>query len=119
MDLCSTSPLEEPRRFKRPEYLEACKSDQKVDKEQFWRTIPGNMFVIMASDIVSLNLRYTPNTLAPWLKSKEFVAALRKINEILMSATDASSSPDDTAAQDQGGKTPTALPTNFDGPLSH
>lgn len=52
--------LEGPRRFRREQYLEAKKSDPQVAATPFWKDIPGNLFVIIASEISTLNVRYIP-----------------------------------------------------------
>ena len=50
--------LTAPRRFLRDEYRKALESDGKLDREAYWRPISGNLFVILGSDVVNLNLRY-------------------------------------------------------------
>ena len=52
--------LAEPRRFRYEEYLDAKKQPQTVDKSLFWRSIPTNMFIIAATEIETMNLRYVP-----------------------------------------------------------
>lgn len=52
--------LANPRRFDREAYL---KDKDRLDDpatELYWTTIPTNMFVVMASDINTINLRYLP-----------------------------------------------------------
>ena len=49
-----------PRRFDRAAYLKAKSDGQAPETEAYWKTIPTNMFVVMASDINTINLRYLP-----------------------------------------------------------
>ena len=61
--------LAHPRRFLREEFgaakdKEAARAEkagekpEKIEGETFWRSIPGNLFVIMATDVINVNLRY-------------------------------------------------------------
>lgn len=52
--------LDSPRRFRRDQYLEAQKADPSVKAESYWKTIPGNLFVVVASDISTMNIRHIP-----------------------------------------------------------
>jgi hypothetical protein len=52
--------LDSPQRFRREQYLEAVKAGKEPKAEAFWKPIPGNIFVIIASDIASLNVRHIP-----------------------------------------------------------
>jgi hypothetical protein len=55
--------LESPIRFRREEYMEAKKSlTGKPNKNDFWVPIPGNTFIVMASEIVSINLTHTSHS---------------------------------------------------------
>jgi hypothetical protein len=58
--------LSSPRRFQRDEYIEAKRANEAKDSERkdqqfsankFWKPIPTNMFIILAADIGTLNLR--------------------------------------------------------------
>jgi len=50
--------LANPRRFERAEFRKAKEEDLATETEEFWFNIPGNLFIVMASDIANLNLRY-------------------------------------------------------------
>lgn len=74
--------LSETKRFRRAQYLEAQKQKSEIDPIKYWTSIPGNYFVIMASDIATLNVRHTPSTVKLYQDTFEDVAeALRKIVE--------------------------------------
>lgn len=49
-----------PKRFDRLAYVKAKDSGTKPDSATFWKTIPTEMFVIMASDINTINIRHVP-----------------------------------------------------------
>jgi hypothetical protein len=53
-----TITLASPRRFLREEFQAAHALDPEAISSDFWKAIPGNLFVIMGSDIVNLNLKY-------------------------------------------------------------
>ena len=50
--------LANPRRFERSEFRKAKAEDLATTAEEYWFNIPGNLFIVMASDIANLNLRY-------------------------------------------------------------
>lgn len=50
--------LANPRRFERAEFRKAKSEDLETVPDEFWFNIPGNLFIVMASDIANLNLRY-------------------------------------------------------------
>lgn len=52
--------LAEPTKFRRDRYLEALKSDPHLSADGFWNKIPGEIFVVMADEITTLNIRYVP-----------------------------------------------------------
>ncbi len=52
--------LATPRRFDRVAYLKAKDAGTASGTEAFWKLIPTNLFVVMASDINTVNLRYLP-----------------------------------------------------------
>ena len=58
--------LASPRRFLRDEFHLAQAAKPEIESSDYWKSIPGNLFVIMGSDIVNLNLKYVP------LKSHSF-----------------------------------------------
>jgi len=43
-------------------YLKAKEGGGSPDSENFWKTIPTNMFLVLASDINTVNLRYVPRS---------------------------------------------------------
>lgn len=55
-----TVTLASPRRFLRDEFRAKAALDPDADSADFWKGIPGNLFVIIGSDIVNLNLKYIP-----------------------------------------------------------
>lgn len=77
--------LSKPRRFDRQAYLAAKDVDSKVKPDKFWKNIPTELFVIMASEIHTLNLRYGTET----------IAALQKRNRSKQRKNDASAVPAD------------------------
>ena len=50
--------LANPRRFERAEFRKAKAEDLTTTSDEYWFNIPGNLFIVMASDIANLNLRY-------------------------------------------------------------
>jgi hypothetical protein len=54
-----TITLSNPYRFLRDEFKKEKAKEDQTRSEDFWRTIPGNLFVILGSDIVNVNIRYT------------------------------------------------------------
>jgi hypothetical protein len=50
--------LANPRRFDRDDFRKAKAEDLETVSDDFWISIPGNLFIVMASDIANLNLRY-------------------------------------------------------------
>lgn len=75
--------LEGPRRFRREQYLEAQKSDPRVKAESFWKAIPGNMFVVAASDISTLNIRHIPPVRRFGERFEDIAAALKELQQKL------------------------------------
>ena len=75
--------LETPRRFRREQYLAAQKSDPEIKAERFWKPIPGNMFVILGSDISTLNIRHIPAVSRFGEKFGDIAQALREIERKL------------------------------------
>ncbi len=53
-----TITLASPRRFLRDEFRTQADRDPDTDSTDYWKSIPGNLFVLMGSDIVNLNLKY-------------------------------------------------------------
>jgi hypothetical protein len=58
--------LADPRRFLREPFEEHKKEWPGTDSAKYWKPIPGNMFIVLGSEISNLNLRY----LAPIVLSK-------------------------------------------------
>jgi hypothetical protein len=52
--------LADPRRFLREEFHRERAEDVNAPADYFWRRIPGKLFVILGSDIASVNVRYPP-----------------------------------------------------------
>jgi hypothetical protein len=75
--------LAKPRRFLREEYEQAKQDGQTVDREMFWRPIAGNLFVLMASDVVNLNLKYIRKNPIVFHASEEERVVLRRVLERL------------------------------------
>ncbi|HEU4635200.1 MAG TPA: hypothetical protein VFS41_03425 [Edaphobacter sp.] len=50
--------LANPRRFERTQFRKAKAEDLATVPDEYWINIPGNLFIVMASDIANLNLRY-------------------------------------------------------------
>ncbi len=71
--------LRNPRRFRRDEYLKARESGVNAKIDDFWKAIPGELFVIVASEISTLNVRHIPA--APDLAARypDIAAELRKL----------------------------------------
>ncbi len=57
-----TLTLVSPRRFLREEYKEKGRPD---NRNSFWRQIPGSVFILLASDIVNLNIFYVRKVVEP------------------------------------------------------
>lgn len=71
--------LAEPSRFQRDAYLEAKKVDPTISPTTFWKKIPSNVFVIMATEITSLNLRHSsPSAVAEDPEILEMLSELLK-----------------------------------------
>ncbi len=71
--------LGEPRRFQREQYLAEREKNGTADAETFWKTIPGDLFVIVGSEVLNLNLQYVArngNVVTPTRQQKD---ALREL----------------------------------------
>lgn len=75
--------LAEPMRFQREQFLEERKKDPEANAGIYWKKIPGSVFIVLASDITSFNLRYTPTRLDRYIGSAEVPEPLRRIRERL------------------------------------
>lgn len=56
--------LAEPKRFRREDYTEDKRKGLTPDPASYWKKIPNNIFVLMGSDIHSINIRYVPGVAA-------------------------------------------------------
>jgi hypothetical protein len=71
--------LASPRRFLREQFHAEQQDLPEASSDDFWQTIPGNLFIIMGSDITNLNLRYVrENPFAPE-PSPEEIEVLRRL----------------------------------------
>ena len=52
--------MAQPKRFDRRGYIAAREAGEEANAAEFWKSIPTNMFVVMASDINTINFRYAP-----------------------------------------------------------
>ena len=50
--------ITEAARFDRPGYLEAKKTDQNIDPNEFWKIIPGAKLYVFQEKITNINVRY-------------------------------------------------------------
>lgn len=79
-----TLTLSDPKRFLRDDFHKAKDEDQSTRIEAYWRPVPGKLFVILGSDIASVNVRYPPRVthVQPLDRSKltqEDVLAVRRL----------------------------------------
>jgi hypothetical protein len=79
-----TVTLRYPKRFRRDQFVEARKNSPETKPEVYWKTIPGNLFVIMASDIATLNIRHLPANVISF--SREFTDIAEALKEIAIKA---------------------------------
>ena len=70
--------LENPRRFRREQYVEDRKNNPAIDADQYWKTIPGNLFVILGPDIASVNVRHLPS-MREFIELDDIADALREV----------------------------------------
>jgi hypothetical protein len=71
--------LANPRRFERNDFRKAKSEDLQTVPDEFWFNIPGNLFIVMASDIANLNLRYIrrkPLSFQPSSEEREVLSRL-------------------------------------------
>jgi hypothetical protein len=71
--------LANPRRFLREQYQKEKDQSPKTKADNFWRDIPGNLFIVMGSDITNLNLRYVRKNLLAYKPSPEEIEVLRRL----------------------------------------
>ena len=75
--------LANPRRFERTEFRKAKASDLTTTADEYWFNIPGNLFIVMASDIANLNLRYVRRKPLAFQASEEEKEVLGRLLERL------------------------------------
>jgi len=71
--------LANPRRFLREEFQKERLDDAEAKSTDFWISIPGNLFVMMGTDIANLNLKYIrqkPLSFEPSEAEKEVLTRL-------------------------------------------
>jgi len=71
--------LASPRRFLREQFQKAKDGLPDTEIDDFWHNIPGNLFIVMGSDIVNLNLRYVREIAFASGSSPEEVEVLRRL----------------------------------------
>ncbi len=71
--------LSNPRRFLREQFQKEKETAPTVKSEDFWRDIPGNLFILMGSDITNLNLRYVREKVLFGPPSPEEIEVLRRL----------------------------------------
>jgi len=72
--------LASPRRFRREQFLEQRRQFPDTKVEDYWKAIPGNMFVVVGSDITTLNVRHMPSNVRPF--GQRFTDIGRQLNRI-------------------------------------
>jgi hypothetical protein len=75
--------LSEPRRFLREEFQRELAKGLAVGTEDFWKEIPGNLFVILGSDIANINLKYVEEKPLADKPSMEEIELLKRLLERL------------------------------------
>jgi hypothetical protein len=80
-----TLTLTEPKRFRREPFLKDREKSPALKPDGYWKAIPGNLFVIMASDITTLNVKHVPATVAPYIgrygRDEEMIELLKTLRE--------------------------------------
>jgi hypothetical protein len=71
--------LASPRRFLREQFQKAKDELPDTEIDEFWHNIPGNLFIVMGSDIVNLNLRYVREVVFASGPSPEEVEVLKRL----------------------------------------
>lgn len=82
--------IEGVERFKRQQYLDAREIDPTVKRADFWRRVEGRVFVVMAAEISSINIRHTYASVEPWGELEDMNNALSRLCEKIKAARDAS-----------------------------
>jgi hypothetical protein len=80
-----TLTLTEPKRFRREPFLKDRENSPDLKPDSYWKPIPGNLFVIMASDITTLNVKHVPATVAPYIsrygRDQEMIELLKTVRD--------------------------------------
>ena len=71
--------LASPRRFLRDQFQKKKDDSPTTKVNDFWHNIPGNLFIIMGTDITNLNLRYVRENLLAYEPSTEEIEILRRL----------------------------------------
>lgn len=71
--------LASPRRFLREQFQKKKNELPETKADQFWHNIPGNLFIVMGSDITNLNLRYVRKNLLAYEPSSEEIEVLKRL----------------------------------------
>ncbi|HEY0264200.1 MAG TPA: hypothetical protein VGC07_06735 [Granulicella sp.] len=71
--------LSDPRRFLREEYKKDAAVTPGLAHDDYWRRIPGNLFVLMGADIVNLNLKYVEENPLAEKPSSEQIELLKRL----------------------------------------
>lgn len=83
--------IEGVERFKRQQYLDERKVNGDARREDFWRRVEGRVFVIMAAEISSINIRHTYTSVEPWGELEDMNDALNRLREKIRAAQATSS----------------------------
>jgi hypothetical protein len=73
-----TVTLAEPSKFRREQYVEDRKTQPSLQSDAYWKRIPGEMFLILAADITTINVRYVQSTITRET-APEIIDALRDL----------------------------------------
>jgi hypothetical protein len=75
--------LSEPRRFLREEFQRELVTGLEVSTDDFWKEIPGNLFVLLGSDIANINLKYVEEKPLADKPSQDEIDLLKRLLERL------------------------------------
>ena len=80
--------LDRPRRFRREAYTEAVGAGLRPNSDDYWREIPTKFFVLLASDIHSLNIRHVPQDVGVLKRigGKDMEMLLKSLSQAVQSA---------------------------------
>jgi hypothetical protein len=77
--------LGSPKKFEREKFLEARKQNPDCRSEEYWKAIPGSLFVVIASDITNLNIRHLPSSVRRFGQEFSDVADAMKLLQAAVS----------------------------------